>query len=95
VIRRPVEAGDTVGARHLLSLGFSLFFASRVIETFDEPEERRWRTGFKYRTLVGHPTLGEETFCVEKDMASGEVRVALHTGLVPACGSRDGHRRWP
>src|SRR5579871_837295 len=77
VVRRPAELGDTLGARHAMGLGLSLFFASRVVARFDGPAEGRWRTGFTYRTLAGHPTLGEETFAVEKDLASGEVKVVL------------------
>ena len=48
----------------------------RVIACFDEEREGVWVTGFTYRTLVGHPELGEETFSVEKDLETGLVMVA-------------------
>ena len=51
--------------------------ASRAVACFDGEERGVWRTGFTYRTLAGHPELGEETFCVEKNLGSGEVQVAL------------------
>jgi len=77
LVRRPIEVGDTVGARHKIPLGLSMFFASRVIERFDETSAARSRIGFVYRTLDGHPTLGEETFFVEKSSESGDVRVVF------------------
>jgi uncharacterized protein (UPF0548 family) len=85
VLRRtPVAEGDTVGiALHALP-GLDMFFAARVTETFDGPADRGytaagpiWRAGFTYRTLVGHPELGEETFSVEKELATGAVRAAM------------------
>jgi len=42
-----------------------------------------WRAGFTYQTLEGHPELGEETFSVEKDEASGRVSVALRSWSRP------------
>jgi len=83
LVRRPIEEGDTVGARYLLPFGFSLFFASRAVACFDGEEGGVWRTGFTYRTLAGHPELGEETFCVEKDVVSGEVQVVLQSWSRP------------
>jgi uncharacterized protein (UPF0548 family) len=83
VRRAPVEVGDTVGAHYV---GFPLvrvFFASRVIERFDAERDGWWRTGFTYRTLAHHPELGEETFSVEKQLASGRVRVALRSWSRP------------
>lgn len=77
----PVEVGDTVGGLYSLAPGVKIFFASRVIEKFDgaSPDGKLHRTGFTYRTLSGHPELGEETFCVEKDLATGTVTVALRS----------------
>jgi uncharacterized protein (UPF0548 family) len=84
VLERPVlEVGDTVGVRLRLPLGMALFFAARVVDRFDGPDGGLWRTGFTYRTLAGHPELGEETFSVEKDLATGRVRVALRSWSRP------------
>ena len=84
VLRRaPVEPGDAVG---ILYLGFGplrLFFASRVLDRHDEVRGGVRRAGFTYRTLVGHPELGEETFSVEKDLASGGVSVELSSWSRP------------
>jgi uncharacterized protein (UPF0548 family) len=57
--------------------GLDLFFAARVTACFDHADGGWWRTGFTYRTLVGHPELGEETFSAEKDLESGRVQVTL------------------
>jgi uncharacterized protein (UPF0548 family) len=81
--RAPLEVGDTVGARYHLPLGIDLFFASRVIEVFDGGDANVYRAGFTYRTLAGHPELGEETFAVEKDMDSGDITVALRSWSRP------------
>jgi len=59
--------------------GFDLFCGARVLECFDEARDGVWNNGFKYRTLAGHPELGEETFSVEKDMATGRVIAALRS----------------
>jgi hypothetical protein len=84
VIRRsPVQVGDPVGVRYHFAPGLDFFFASRVIERFDRVEDGWWRAGFVYRTLAGHPELGEEVFCVEKNLATGEVRVALRSWSRP------------
>lgn len=79
VIRRPVQVGDTVGLLYRFAPGLTIFFASRVVDVFHEP----CRSGFTYRTLRGHPELGEETFCVEKDAATGEVTASLASWSVP------------
>jgi Domain of unknown function (DUF1990) len=80
VLRRtPVAVGDTVGTCFHFTWGVDLFFACRVTAVFDEAADGVWRTGFTYRTLQGHPMLGEETFSVEKDLASGRVRVAVRS----------------
>jgi len=88
VLRRaPVEVGDTVGIRYHLLPGVTLFFAARVTARFDGVDERGdpdcHLTGFTYRTLVGHPELGEETFSVEKSLATGVVTVALRSWSRP------------
>lgn len=85
VLRRPVRVGDTVGLLYRFLPGVSLFFASRVTEVFDGAGGRGWKAGFTYRTLPGHPELGEETFAVEKDAVTGEVRFYLESW------SRPGH----
>jgi uncharacterized protein (UPF0548 family) len=83
VLRRaPVDVGDTVGIRYHFG-PVDLFFAARVIARFDERAGGWWRTGFTYRTLVGHPELGEETFSVEKELATGVVIVALRSWSRP------------
>jgi uncharacterized protein (UPF0548 family) len=81
--REPIEVGDTVGICYHQAPGIDLFFAARVIACFDEEKDGVWRTGFTYRTLVGHPEYGEETFSVEKDMATGRVMVALRSWSRP------------
>jgi Domain of unknown function (DUF1990) len=81
--REPVETGDTVGISYHFLPGIDLFFASRVIDLFDRPEGNLWKTGFTYRTLRGHPETGEETFSVEKKLATGGVSVALRSWSRP------------
>ena len=78
VLRRsPVEVGDTVGILYRAPGPVRLFFGARVIDRFDRIEGGVARAGFTYRTLVGHPELGEETFAVDKDLTSGVVSVEL------------------
>lgn len=84
-LRRPVRVGDTVGLLYRFLPWVSLFFASRVVDVFDGPGGAGWRAGFTYRTLPGHPETGEETFAVEKDAETGEVRFSLDNW------SRPGH----
>jgi uncharacterized protein (UPF0548 family) len=81
--RHPIEQGDTVALRYRFLPGLDLFFAARVIERFEETTLTHWRSGFTYRTLEGHPECGEETFVVEKDLASGAVTVALRSWSRP------------
>lgn len=81
--RAPVELGDTVGIEYLVGAGLRLFFAARVFECFDGEVAGRWRTGFSYRTLRGHPETGEETFSVEKDLTTGEVSAVLSSWSRP------------
>jgi len=77
LVRRPVEPGDTVGIRCHFAPGVDLFFAARVVERIAVVTGPVWRTGFRYRTLQGHPECGEETFSVEKDELSGQVTASL------------------
>lgn len=95
--RTPIEAGDTVALRFCGFRVVHLFFAARVLEVFDGevfdgevlngpvpdgPRATGWRAGFTYRTLEGHPELGEETFAVERD-PSGRVVVSLRSWSRP------------
>ncbi len=83
VLRRaPVESGDTYGICYHFLPSLDLFFGGRVTDSFDGPTDGVWRAGFTFRTLQGHPELGEETFFVEKD-ASGAVRVGLRSWSRP------------
>lgn len=81
----PVVVGDTVGLTYRLVPGLKMFVASRIVDVFDEPSPNSWRAGFTYRTLEGHAELGEETFAVEKDRATGTVTASL------TAWSRPGH----
>ena len=84
VLRRaPVEPGDTYGICYHFLPGVDLFFGGRVTDSFDGPADGVWRAGFTFRTLRGHPELGEETFFVEKDVSSGAVRVGLRSWSRP------------
>jgi hypothetical protein len=84
VLRRtPVEVGDTIGLRYFFVPGIDLFFAARVIDRFEGATDTLWRCGFTYRTLVGHPACGEETFIVEKDLVTGKVTAALRSWSRP------------
>ena len=84
VVRRtPVEIGDTVGLRYHFVPEIDLFFAARVIDRFEDATDRQWRCGFTYRTLKGHPACGEETFVVEKELATGKITVALRSWSRP------------
>ena len=78
-----VEVGDTIGLRYPFIPGLALFFAARVIERFEETTDVLWRCGFTYLTLEGHPECGEETFVVEKDLATGKVTAALRSWARP------------
>lgn len=77
VLADSVCKGATVGLRYRLLPGLHLFFASRVVDVFEHRSEELWRSGFTYQTLVGHPEVGEETFWVEKNLASGAVEAGL------------------
>ncbi|MCE9574181.1 MAG: DUF1990 domain-containing protein [Deltaproteobacteria bacterium] len=81
--REPVAVGDAVGVHFVRFRIVRLFFAARVTDVFDRVDGDWARAGFTYRTLVGHPELGEETFSVEKHLATGRVRVALRSWSRP------------
>lgn len=83
--RSPVEAGDIYGICYHLLPGVDLFFGGRVTHSFHEETADLFRAGFRFRTLQGHPELGEETFAVEKDKRTGAVTVSLESW------SRPGH----
>jgi hypothetical protein len=88
VLRRaPLQRGDTVGILYHTPLFADLFFAARVIDCFDERRDADatsiWHSGFTYRTLEGHPELGEETFSVETNRESGAIMVALRSWSRP------------
>ena len=74
---QPVERGEVVAARYRLLPFVHLVFAARVVDVFDHVRDGVHRAGFTYRTLVGHPECGVETFAVEKDLASGAVRAVI------------------
>ena len=85
VLRRtPVEPGDTFGSCFHVVPGIDLFFAGRVTQVFDEFSDGRWRAGFAFRTVQGHPVIGEERFLVEKDVQTGVVRVRIESWSRPA-----------
>jgi hypothetical protein len=81
--RNPIQAGDTFGACCHFLPGIDVFFAGRVRETFDGRDGSVWRAGFTFQTLRGHPLIGEETFWVEKDGATGVVRAGLRSWSRP------------
>lgn len=84
VLRRsPVEPGDTVGIRYKGFRIAHLFFAARVVDRFRRVADGLVSEGFTYRTLVGHPELGEETFSAHKDLVSGKVSVELRSWSRP------------
>jgi hypothetical protein len=81
--REPVESGDTFGICYHFLPGIDLFFAGRVTASFGGRSGEVWRAGFSFRTVRGHPELGEETFWVEKDPTGGSVRVGLDSWSRP------------
>lgn len=65
--REPLQNGDTVGLEMRMRPAVGLFFGSRVDHVFyRENCAEGVRSGFLYRTIVGHPLVGEETFEVVK-----------------------------
>ena len=85
VLRRtPLEAGDTFGMLFPIAPGVGAFFGGRVTRRFDGEHDGLWRAGFSLRTVVGHPMVGEETFYVEKDLASGTITAAIESWSRPS-----------
>lgn len=83
VVRTPVEVGDTIGLVYRFLGPLRMFFASRVVDVFvREPSEGGVRSGFVYRTLRGHPEVGEEIFEVRKS-ASGVVTFRIEAWSRP------------
>jgi hypothetical protein len=80
--RAPLQPGDTYGICYHFLPGVDLLFGGRVTAAFDGPAGDGWRAGFTFRTLRGHPAVGEETFSVEKD-AAGAVTVGLRSWSRP------------
>ena len=67
ILTHRVDPGETIGLAFRFLPGLRLFFASRVVEVFEDREcEEGWCSGFTYQTLVKHPEVGEETFTVTK-----------------------------
>jgi uncharacterized protein (UPF0548 family) len=83
VERTPLQFGDALGLRYGMFPFVSIFFASRVIDVIDEQREGKLKQGFTYRTLDGHMMLGEETFLVEKNLHTGEVKASLEAWSRP------------
>jgi hypothetical protein len=81
--RRPLCPGETFGICYHFLPGLDLFFGGRVMEVFDGEVAGQWRAGFRFRTVAGHPELGEETFAVAKDTATGAVQVSLDSWSRP------------
>jgi hypothetical protein len=81
--RNPVQLGDTYGICYHVMPGIDFFFAGRVTAVFREEADGICRTGFTFRTVIGHPELGEETFWVEKNKATGTVRAGLRSWSRP------------
>jgi len=84
VLRRaPLESGDTVGIRYKGFRIAHVFFAARVVDRFRRVAGGVLSEGFTYRTLVGHPELGEETFSAGKRLETGTVSVELRSWSRP------------
>jgi uncharacterized protein (UPF0548 family) len=83
LLRNPVQVCDTYGICYHILPGIDLFFAGRVVAVFRDEADGVCRAGFTFRTVVGHPELGEETFWVEKDQATGVVRAGLRSWSRP------------
>jgi uncharacterized protein (UPF0548 family)/ligand-binding SRPBCC domain-containing protein len=79
--RGPVQVGDrpVIRAR---ALGVTITEPVEVIAVVNEPT----RIGFAYRTLTGHPVLGEESFIVSREDTSerGRVRLTIRSLTAPA-----------
>jgi hypothetical protein len=84
VPRTPLQAGDTFGSCFHFFPGIDLFFAGRVTHSFDAFADGVWQAGFAFQTVQGHPAVGEEGFRVEKNPATGTVRVRIESWSRPA-----------
>lgn len=82
VSESPLRLGSTVGVWYHPVPGLGVFFASRVVRLVDQETSEGWRTGFVYQTLVGHPELGEELFCVTKH-PDGSLHARLSSWSTP------------
>jgi uncharacterized protein (UPF0548 family) len=81
--RNPVKTGDTYGICYHFFPGIDFFFGGRVVAVTREEIDGVCRAGFRFRTVVGHPECGEETFWVEKDKTTGLVRAGLRSWSRP------------
>jgi hypothetical protein len=81
--RVPLQPGDTYGICYHALPGIDLVFGGRVTQSFHERDGEMWRAGFTFQTVAGHPMVGEETFWVEKDRATGAVKAGLHSWSRP------------
>jgi hypothetical protein len=81
--RAPIQPGDTYGICYHFLPGVDLLFGGRVTHCFRGREGDVWRAGFTFQTVAGHPMVGEETFWVEKDRATGTVKAGLHSWSRP------------
>jgi uncharacterized protein (UPF0548 family) len=71
----PIEVGTVVAvaAPVLPAVPVHVVAACRIAWVVDEPD----RFGFGYGTLPIHPESGEEAFVVERDAATGDVRLEI------------------
>jgi uncharacterized protein (UPF0548 family) len=83
-LARPALAnGNTLAMGFRIGLGFRLVFGTRVQRVGREFSVGWVRGGFSYRTLNGHPVIGEEWFWVEKELATGRIRLNVHAWSRP------------
>lgn len=83
VRHEPLEHGDTLGLEMRLRPALGLFFGSRVDQVFHRQTcSEGVRSGFLYRTITGHPLVGEETFEVVK-RRDGTIIVRLEAWSLP------------
>jgi hypothetical protein len=83
ILTHQVDPGETIGLAFNFLPGLRLFFASRVVEVFEDQEtEQGWRSGFVYQTLVDHPEVGEEIFEVRKYL-DGRVIFRMEAWSIP------------
>lgn len=84
VPRAPLQLGDTFASCFHPLPGIDLFFAGRVTQSSDDLADGVWRAGFAFRTVRGHPMIGEEGFWVEKEPDTGAVRLRIESWSRPA-----------